>query len=93
MYWCSTGMAGILSPEAGGALRVVAGGGDHMLGADRSCSSEGTRLPPFSTIFVAVTSQWSPGPGIAVDLPLALDLDAALAGALGHGLVTSAGLM
>jgi hypothetical protein len=40
-----------------GALRVVAGGGDHVLGLDHDRSSEGTRLPPFSTIFVQVTSQ------------------------------------
>jgi hypothetical protein len=49
---------GILMPSSlRGALRVVAGGGHHMLGVITTCSSEGTRLPPFSTILVQVTSQ------------------------------------
>jgi hypothetical protein len=49
---------GHLDPEKlGGPLRMVAGRRDDVLRRDLTCSSEATRLPPFSTITVQVTSQ------------------------------------
>ena len=68
------------------ALGVVAGGGDDVFGVDGDLFFGRNEI---ATLFDHLRAEHVPmvaGPGIAVDLPFALDGDTALAGTLGHGL-------
>ena len=68
-----------------GALRVVAGGGDHMFGADHHAFLGGHEVAAafghLGDLHLPVIAM----PCIAVDLPLAFDQHATLPRALGHG--------
>ena len=72
--------------QPGGALGVVAGGGDDVLGADLEGLVGGDEVAALLGHHAAADDPLGAGPVVAVDLGLADDLDAALAGALGHRL-------
>jgi hypothetical protein len=95
MYWCSDGDRGDADPEEpGGALGVVAGGGDDVLGADDFLVVGRDQV---AAAVLHARDGHAPvvaGPFVAVHLPLALDGEARAGRApLAMAWVTSAGLM
>ena len=75
---------GFNAQQFGGALRMIARGGDHMFGMDHDLFIRSHQIAALFNHFCQRDFPFAAGPFIGVGLPFTLDRHAALARAFGH---------